>query len=284
VKPPPFTYHRPRSREGVDALLNELGDEAKILAGGQSLIPILNMRLAAPAHLVDINYLDDEEQEPLAGDDVVGFGPLVRHEAAEHSALVRDRVPLLFETMPYVAHPAIRSRGTVVGSIAHVDPAAELPAVLTVLGGSVSVRGSGGSRTLWTTEFFAGPLENSLGPDEWVEEVRWPVRRNGSGYSFEEFARRRGDYALCGVAAIVDLAEDGSLDVALAYLGMGDVPERFTLRCKLREVSDAIGQLVSDRLDPPGDLHARPSFRAHLARRLGVRAVLRAHQSIEEAA
>ena len=280
MKPPPFTYYRPETRTEVDDLLSELGDDAKILAGGQSLIPILNMRLAAPSHLIDINHLRDEPDEPIASPEDVTIGPTVRHAVAEKSSLIRDRVPLLFETMPFVAHPAIRTRGTVVGSIAHADPAAELPAVLCVLGGRVDIRGAGGARTVNAEEFLVGPLENCLRPGEWVEGVQWPVRQEGFGYAFEEFARRRGDYALCGVAAVVAL-DAGGLKVALSYLGMGDTPGRLAAECETTEVESVVGRLVSDYLDPSADLHASAAFRAHLARRLGVRAVQRAAASVE---
>jgi aerobic carbon-monoxide dehydrogenase medium subunit len=158
VKPAPFAYHRPTTREQVDDLLAELGTEAKVLAGGQSLIPILNMRLAAPAHVVDINFLQDEPAEPVLEGGALSFGPLVRLRAAERSALVAERLPLLTDVLFHVAHPAIRSRGTVVGSIAHADPAAELPAVLVVLEGEARVRSASGRRTVPAGELFAGHL------------------------------------------------------------------------------------------------------------------------------
>jgi aerobic carbon-monoxide dehydrogenase medium subunit len=279
MKPAPFTYHRPESRAEVDDLLAQHGDEAKILAGGQSLIPILNMRLASPGHLIDINHMQDELPEPVEAGGEVIVGPVVRHEAVERSPSIQERVPLLSETMPFVAHPAIRSRGTVAGSMAHADPAAELPAVLAVLGGSVVARRKGGSRTIQAADFFAGPLENSLAPDEWVQEVRWPMRVTGAGYAFEEFARRRGDYALCGVAAMAAPADgNNTLTVSLSYLGMGDVPERLETEPikKGDDAEDAVTAVVSDCLDAPADIHASPEYRMHLARRLGVRAARRA--------
>jgi carbon-monoxide dehydrogenase medium subunit len=277
MKPAPFTYHRPESRAEVDELLAQHGDEAKILAGGQSLIPILNMRLAAPGHLIDINHMHDELPEPVEADGQVIAGPVVRHEAVERSHWIEDRVPLLSEAMPFVAHPAIRSRGTVAGSIAHADPAAELPAVLAVLGGSVVARSKRGSRPIQAADFFAGPLENSLGPDEWVQEVRWPMRIAGAGYAFEEFARRQGDYALCGVAAMAAPADGNDVTISLSYLGMGDVPERLeTEPIKKGDADDAVTAVVSDRLDAPADIHAGPQYRMHLARRLGARAARRA--------
>jgi carbon-monoxide dehydrogenase medium subunit len=285
MKPPPFTYHRPESREEVDDLLAQHGDDAKILAGGQSLIPILNMRLAAPGHLIDINHMHDELPEPVESGDEVIVGPLVRHEAAERSPLMEERVPLLFEAMPFVAHPAIRSRGTVAGSIAHADPAAELPAVLAVLGGSVAARSQRGTRTIGVADCLAGPLENSLGPDEWIEEVRWPARVAGAGYAFEEFARRQGDYALCGVAAMAQHT-DGTTKVSLAYLGMGDVPQRLGTEPleSTDDADDAVFAVVAEHLDAPADIHASTQYRVHLARRLGTRAARRAMDAMEPGA
>lgn len=260
MKPAPFSYHRPGTREEVDGLLAELGPEAKLLAGGQSLIPILNMRLAAPAHLIDLNFLQDEPAEPVLDDGALVFGPLVRQRAAERSALVAERLPLLLEVLAHVAHPAIRSRGTVVGSIAHADPAAELPALFVLLEGEARVRGAS-RRTIPASELFASHLETTLKPGEWIEEVRLPAHPGGA---FEEFARRHGDYALCGVAA---LATGG--DVALSFVGMGATPVRF-----VGDVRDAVGQL-----EPEDDIHATAKYRRHLAEQLGERVARRAREA-----
>ena len=261
MKPPPFAYHRPGTREEVDDLLAELGPDAKLLAGGQSLIPILNMRLAAPAHLIDLNFLRDERAEPVLDDGALAFGPLVRQRAAERSTVVAERLPLLLEVLAHVAHPAIRSRGTVVGSIAHADPAAELPALFVLLEGEARVRGAEGRRTIPAAELFASHLETTLAPGEWIEEVRLPPR---SGGAFEEFARRHGDYALCGVAA---LAADG--EVALSFVGMGATPVRF-----VGDVGEAVAQL-----EPEDDIHATAAYRRHLAERLGERVAQRAREA-----
>lgn len=283
MKPAGFTYHRPRTRDEVDRLLAELGDEAKILAGGQSLIPILNMRLAAPEHLVDINGLDDEPTEPEAAGDHVRCGPLVRHAAVEASPLVAERVPLLRETMAYVAHPAIRNRGTLVGSIAHADPAAEMPAVLVALEGEAGVRGAGGRRSIPAGELFVSHLETSLTPGEWVEEVRFPVSPPGRGFAAEEFARRHGDYALCGVVAVADRdAGDGRVRVALSYLSMSPVPPRIELPALTdaelggETLEEAVRGAAHAALEPEGDLHASAEYRMWLAERLGARAARRA--------
>jgi CO/xanthine dehydrogenase FAD-binding subunit len=250
VKPAPFAYHRPRTREEVDRLLADLGPEAKVLAGGQSLVPILNMRLAAPAHLVDLNHLEGEPREPELRDGAVAFGPLVRMSAAERSPVVRERLPLVAAALPYVAHRAIRSRGTVVGSIAHADPAAELPAVMAVLEGTARVRSASGSREVAASDLFVAHLETSLEPAEWIDEVRLPVHERGA---FEEFARRHGDYALCGVAAVPE---------ALAFVGVGPAPVRLS--------PDDLGRL-GELLEPEDDIHATARYRLWLAERLAER-------------
>jgi carbon-monoxide dehydrogenase medium subunit len=287
VKPAPFTYHRPRTRSEVDRLLAELGEDAKILAGGQSLIPILNMRLAAPEHLVDINGLTGEADEPVAdGDDVV-IGPLVRHDALEHSPLVANRLPVLRETVQYVAHPAIRSRGTIVGSIAHADPAAELPAVFALLGGTARARGANGARAIPAHELFTSQLETSLQPGEWIEEVRFPANERVDGYAVEEFARRHGDYAVCGVAAVAT-RNGASATVALSFISMASTPLRIELPpLTAGEVAgdalkEAVKTAVHERLEPEADLHATVEYRTALAERLGARAARRAAQMAME--
>jgi CO/xanthine dehydrogenase FAD-binding subunit len=246
VKPAPFAYHRPRTREEVDRLLAEHGEEAKLLAGGQSLVPIMSMRLATPAHVIDINFLEGEPREPSCDGDTLAFGPLVRQAAAERSPLVAERLPVLRQALVHVAHPAIRSRGTVVGSIAHADPAAELPAVMVALEGEARVRGAGGRRTIAAADLFAGPLQTTLEPGEWIEEVRLPVQ-GGRPSAVEEFARRRGDYALCGVVALGD-------PLTCAYIGAGPLP---------------------GRLEPDDDIHATARYRRWLAERLRNRALMR---------
>jgi CO/xanthine dehydrogenase FAD-binding subunit len=242
VKPAPFAYHRPRTREEVDALLAAHGEDAKILAGGQSLVPIMSMRLATPAHVIDINFLDGEPTEPALEGDTLSFGPLVRQRAAERSPAVAAHLPVLRQALQHVAHPAIRSRGTVVGSIAHADPAAELPAVMVALGGEAHVRSARGRRTVRAGGLYEGPLQTALGPGEWIEEVRLPVQSDRTS-AVVEFARRRGDYALCGVVALGD-------DVT--YIGMGPYP----------------GVVA-----PEDDIHATARYRVWLAERLKRRAL-----------
>jgi carbon-monoxide dehydrogenase medium subunit len=270
MKPPPFAYHRPSTRAAVDRLLAELGEDAKVLAGGQSLLPIMNMRLAAPAHLIDINALEDEPTEPALEDGVIRLGPLVRQAAAERWPELAARAPALKEALAYTAHPAIRSRGTVVGSIAHADPAAELPALLLAVGGEVRARSVDGARAIAAEDFFLGALETSLGPGEWVEEVTMPACRPGTGYAVEEFAQRHGDYALCGVIAV---ARPGPA-VSLVHFGIGPV----AVRSEISDLGDARGavrEALAD-VDMTDDLHASAAYRRHLAEVLGAEAASRA--------
>lgn len=266
MKPPPFAYHRPSTRAAVDRLLAELGEDAKVLAGGQSLLPIMNMRLAAPAHLVDINRLEDEPAEPVVDDGVIRFGPLVRQAAAERWSGLAEHAPALKQALGFTAHPAIRSRGTVVGSVAHADPAAEIPALLLALDGEVRARSTTGSRTIAAGSFFLGPLETALEPGEWVEEVSFPAGR--TAVAVEEFAQRHGDYALCGVIAVA--ADDA---VTLVHFGVGPLAVRTRLPAPV--TAEAVRAALADA-EMTEDLHASAAYRRHLAAVLGARAAARA--------
>lgn len=280
MRPAPFAYHRPATRTEVDDLLARHGAGAKVLAGGQSLVPILNMRLAAYERLIDINHLQDEPSAPDATRGFVSFGPLVRQQEAERSSLVAEHAPLIAEVMKHIAHPAIRSRGTVVGSVAHADPAAELPIALVLAGGEVTARRQGETRVVAARELFTGPLATSLREGEWVEEVRVPSAPAGSGWAFDEFAQRSGDYALCGAAARAD-SVDGSFAIAVSWLGMDDVPRSTELGVFSPDdvagapLEEGIAEAVAN-LEAGDDIHASAAYRAWLARRLGVRAVRRA--------
>jgi CO/xanthine dehydrogenase FAD-binding subunit len=271
MKPPPFAYHRPRTRAEVDRLLAEHGDEAKILAGGQSLLPIMNMRLSAPEHVIDINALEDEPSEPQLDDGVVRFGPLVRQAALERWAHLETNVPALKEAIAYTAHPAIRSRGTVVGSIAHADPAAELPAAVLALDGEVKARSAGGTRSIPARDFFLGALETALEATEWVEEVAVPTAQNGFGYAVEEFAYRHGDYAICGVVAVAKR----SGETTLVHFGVSPL----AIRTKLPDGrAETIREALADA-EMSDDLHATAAYRRRLAEVLGARAAARAAEA-----
>lgn len=214
MKPPPFAYHAPASVSDALATLAEVGTDGKVLAGGQSLIPLLNMRLAAPAHLVDITRIPELRQVSVdeAG---VTVGAAVRQADVERDGAAHEACPLLRQALRLVAHPVIRNRGTVCGSLAHADPASELPAALALLGGTVRVEAAGRDpRDVPAAAFFLGPLEPALEPGELVTAAAFPRLPATAGTAFVEVARRHGDYALCGVAARVDVDADGRVAAA----------------------------------------------------------------------
>lgn len=271
MKPPPFAYHAPDTLDEALDVLAEAGADGKVLAGGQSLIPLLNMRLAAPRHLVDINRLtalDTLRTEPGG----VGVGALVRHSRLERSMAAAELLPLLGQALKHVAHPVIRNRGTVVGSLAHADPAAEMPAVLAVLGGRVEVASVNGRRTIEAAEFFAGPLESSLRPGELVVEAFFPTPPRRSGTAFAEVARRHGDYAMAGVAAVVTLDDDLRVSAArVGYLSVAATPLVLDLTAALGHRPpgscdwQAAAAHAREQLEPESDIHATADYRRHLA-------------------
>ena len=263
------------------ALLARYGGDAKPLAGGQSLVPLLNFRLARPAALIDLNRIP-----ALAGireiDGLVAFGAMTRQRAVEFSPLVARKLPLLAEATRWVGHLPIRSRGTIGGSIAHADPSAEYPAVLTALDGTVIARGQKGERELTSAALFETYLTTTLAPDELLIEVRLPVMPAGAGWAFEEFARRHGDFAIVGVAAAL-WREDGRWTARLATAGAGPVPVR--LRAAEEIIArDGIGDAAiaaaaaraADLVQPDGDLHASAEYRRNLTRVLTGRALRKA--------
>ncbi|MEU5881795.1 FAD binding domain-containing protein [Spirillospora sp. NPDC047279] len=282
MKPPPFHYHAPSTLDDALATLAEAAN-AKVLAGGQSLIPLLNMRLAAPAHLVDVNRVAGLSAIE-SGERGVRVGALARHSAVERDARAAAVQPLIGQALRHVAHPVIRNRGTAVGSLAHADPAAELPAVLAVLGGEVEAASARGRRTIAAADFFAGPLESALDPDEMAVAAFFPASPPRTGSAFLEAARRHGDYALAGVAALVTLDEDLRVSGARAgFLGVGPVP----LLVDLAEPAAAAqagrppGTLdwsgaaayVREHVDPETDIHATAAYRRHLSGVLAERAL-----------
>lgn len=268
MKPAPFDYRRPGTlAEAVAALAGE--PNAKVLAGGQSLVPLLSMRLAAPAMLVDINAipgLDAIEVE----DGGVRVGALARHAAVLASADVRRVQPLVTEALSHVAHATIRNRGTTVGSLVHADAAAEMPVVLTLLGGSLDVEGPAGRRTIPAGELFVGPLESAVRHDEIAVSAFFPGLAPGAGVAFQEIARRHGDYALVGAAALVE--GDG---LKVGYLSVSDVPTVVDLS----GVEDAdLGEAALAQLEPLDDIHASAAYRAQLVRVITGRVVLSARE------
>ena len=251
-----------------------------MLAGGQSLIPLLSMRLAAPTTLVDLNGVE-ELAYVRTDDDGVRIGAMARHADVERDAAVAARQPLLRQALTLVAHPTIRNRGTAVGSIAHADPAAELPAVLAVLGGTLTCRSASGTRDITASECFVGPLESALRPDELATEIRLPALGPTSGTAIREVARRHGDYALVGVAAVVDVdGDDGAVRSARAgYFSVADTPVVLDLTDTVDEGPswDRAAEHAMAALDPLGDIHASADYRRHLIGVLTRQALAAAH-------
>ncbi len=281
MKPAAFEYDRPTSLEQALALLAEHGHDGKVLAGGQSLLPLLSMRLAAPGRLIDINSLTELGYVRTA-EDGVRVGALARHSAVLADAPAGRSQPLLAAALACVAHPTIRNRGTSLGSIVHADPAAELPAVLSLLGGSVTARSSSGSRTIPADQLFLGPLESALRPDELAVEAFFPARQPLSGSAFAEVSRRHGDYAVCGVGAIVQLDDDLRLSLVMAgYLSIAGTPLVLDLTEPVRgSTFDAdlapAAELARTLVDPEPDIHASADYRRQLVQVLTARVLVKA--------
>lgn len=284
MKPAPFEYDAPGDVEETLDLLAEHGDEAKLLAGGQSLIPLMALRLARPARLIDVGRVTELQRINTNGSLTIGAG--VRQRVAERSATVADRCPLMTQALPFVAHAPIRTRGTIGGSVAHADPAAELPTVALVADAEMLVRRRGGERVLTAAEFFRGFFETALEPDELLVEVRLPAWPARTGSAFHEVARRQGDFALVGAAAVVTLAPDGTIaDARLGFTGVAPIPRRVAdaetvLRGRYPSAdafADAAAR-VRAVLDPPSDLHATAAYRTHVAGVLTARVLADATQ------
>lgn len=281
MKLPPFDYEAPHTVSEAVELLAEHGDEASVLAGGQSLIPLLALRLARPAVLIDINGIE-ELSGVSAADGWLAMGAMTREYVAEESHSVAEAVPLLAAALPFIGHEAIRSRGTVGGSLAHADPAAELPAVARALDAEFVVRGPSGDRIVPAAEWFEGYLTTSRQPDELLVEVRFPAAEPGTGVSFQEVARRHGDFAIVGVAASLVLASGAISDARLAFSGLSDVPVRAAAAEDLlvgerpsAELFDEAARRATADVDPPDDLYGSSDYRKTVAAAL-VRRGLRA--------
>ncbi|HSE07524.1 MAG TPA: FAD binding domain-containing protein [Nocardioidaceae bacterium] len=283
MKPAPFSYVRPTTLGEALAAL-EADSHAKVLAGGQSLVPLLSMRLAAPSALVDINGLS--ELAYVRTDETgVRIGALARHAEVERDPDARQVQPLLSKALRMVAHATIRNRGTTVGSIVHADASAEMPVVLCLLGGTVTAASSTGTRTVAADDLYVGPLETTLRPDEIATEVFFPALPPDAGVAFDEIARRHGDYALCGVAALVRADASGvPTSVRAGYLSVSEVPtvvdltRAFGSALPTEAELDAAADLALASLDPEGDIHATADYRRHLARVLTRKVVRRAFE------
>jgi CO/xanthine dehydrogenase FAD-binding subunit len=289
MKPPKFSYLRPNNLPEALDMLAEYGDDAKIMSGGQSLIPLLNMRLSTPGYIIDIGRVEElkgiREEE-----DVLVIGGMTRHVDVEKSALVQEKCPLLSEGIRWVGHNQIRSRGTIGGSIAHADPSAELPCMLTALRGEIVIVSSEEEMTISPEEFFLSYLLTTLEPNQLVKEIRFPKIKKGSGYAFEEVARRHGDFALVEVAAVIELDHNGTIvNAKIALGGANSVPfvpeatEEFLIG-KLPDDSiiKEAATLQLDELDPEGDIHGSKEYRRYLSGVLLERALYKAIERARE--
>lgn len=282
MKPAPFDYYAPTTVEQALAHLAEHGDEAKVLAGGQSLVPMMNFRLVQPSVLVDLNRIPDMAYIQPAGDGGLVIGALTRHYQVEMDPLVAARMPLLHEAVPKIGYPQIRRRGTMGGSLSHADPSAELVTVTVALSGRFRLRSPKGERWIPAQDFFVGLFTTVLQPDELLVEVALPPLPARTGGSFMEVARRSHDFALVGVAAVVSLDDKDIIRQArIVFLSAGDRPmvarraaEALAGQAPTPQALQAAVEIAaSDEIDPSSDIHATAEFRRHLAKVLAGRAL-----------
>ncbi len=290
MKPAPFEYHNPDSLEQALDIMSQHADEAKILAGGQSLVPAMNFRVVQPSVLIDLNRIRElsfirEEGETIC------VGAMTRERHLEFDSSIAKRIPLLTEATPFIAHPQIRNRGTIGGSIVNADPAAELPVLMLALNARLKAKNVSGERWIDAHDFFAGMFTTALAPDEILVEIELPFMSPRTGWSFMEVAPRAGDYALMGVAALVTLDENGKCkQVKLVYLNAGDGPVDAKESVKLLEgeslndkLIESAAALASEKeINPFGNVHTSPEFQRHLANVLTKNALKQAMQRAEE--
>ena len=271
MKNPPFVYHRPESLSDALALLAEHGDDAKVLAGGQSLLPVMALRLGRPEHVVDIGRI--AELSTLdAGPDGTTIGALVRHAEAERSAAVAQHAPLVAAAAPHIGHRAIRTRGTLVGSVAHADPAAEMPAVCLAVGATMVATSADGTREIAADDFFEGYLTTVLEPTEILTEIRLPAWSPDAGGAVVEISRRHGDYALVGLACTLEVSGGSITGAALSFFGadsrpirVGDAEAALIGQAPDDAAFSGAAEIVSAQLDPPSDVHGTANYRKHIA-------------------
>jgi len=284
MKPAPFEYFIPESIEQALELLHEHGDGAKILAGGQSLVPAMNFRIHQPGVLIDLNCVPEFGNIREDGN-VIRVGAMTRERQLEFDDLIAKRTPLLHETIPFIAHPQIRNRGTIGGSLVNADPAAELPVLMLALETRLKARSVSGERWVDAQDFFVGMFTTALTSDEILVEIELPVMPPRTGWSFMEVSPRVGDYALMGVAALVILEEDGKCKKAkLVYLNAGDGPVDAKEAAKKLEdlqlndsLIESAAKLASEKeITPFGNVHASPEFQRHLANVLTKKALVKA--------
>jgi len=278
MKPAKFEYIAPTTLDAAVAALAAANGEGKVLAGGQSLLPLLNFRMARPAVLVDLNGIKELSFIELRGDRVA-IGALTRHREIEHSPLIAARLPVMSAAMRHVAHLAIRNRGTIGGSLSHADPAAELPMMAMFYGASLMVQGPAGRRTIAAKDFFVDALTNCLEPEDIVVEIEFPILQH-DGWAFEEVARRFGDFALASIAVSIRRGTSGIEDARVAVMGVADTPLRLAhVEKQLGEIGvddrtpDRFSELVTSSVTPNSDLHASAEYRKHLLGELARRAM-----------
>jgi len=291
MKPAPFEYHAPTSLDEALALKAQHGDEGKPLAGGQSLIPAMNFRVAQPSLLIDLNRIP-ELRYISKPNGALHIGAMTLQSSAERDQLIAEHVPLLHEAIPNIAHPQVRNRGTIGGNLAHADPASEMPVVAMALGASFKAKSQSGVRWVEAKDFFAGLFATALQPDELLVEIAFPAKTARTGYCFTEVARRHGDYAMAGLAAIVELDGDDKIAAArLVYLNVGDGPcDAATAAASLLgKAPDAAtfkeaGRIASQEdMAPFGNVHATPEYQRHLSAVLTERALATATQRAKAA-
>jgi CO/xanthine dehydrogenase FAD-binding subunit len=278
MKPARFEYVAPTTLDAAVAALATANGEGKVLAGGQSLLPLLNFRMARPALLVDLNGIKELSFIELRGDSVA-IGALTRHCEIEHSPLIASCLPVMSAAMRHVAHLAIRNRGTIGGSLSHADPAAELPMMAMFYGASLTVQGPAGRRTIAAKDFFVDALTNCLEAEDIVAEIEFPIPRH-DGWAFEEVARRFGDFALASIAVSIKRGPTGLDDARVAVMGVADTPLRLEgVEKQLREIAvddrtpDRFSEWVRSSVTPNSDLHASGEYRTHLLAELARRAM-----------
>ena len=279
MKASTFAYARATSVANALELLTAHGEKAKVLAGGQSLLPAMNLRLLAPDLIIDIGELAELRGVVLEGGGVLTIGALTRHADLLKSPEIAAHAPLLMDAVAHVAHPAIRNRGTIGGSLVHADPASELPACMLTLGATIIARGPSGERRIAASEFFAGIYETALAPQELLVAVELPVTPRNSTHFFHEFARRHGDYAIVGLAAQAFVRDGRFTDLRLGFFAVGDRPLLSRSAGKLVDVAitpvvlSGASSALDDELDPLEDQQATPTMRRHLAKVLLARCV-----------
>lgn len=287
MKPSKFEYHAPRALDEALEIFSRYLGEARVLAGGQSLVPMLNLRLLAPRALVDLNRIAELAYvEPAEG--MLRFGAMTRQRKIEFSGLVRERLPILQDALRWVGHLPTRARGTIGGSIAHADPSAELPMVLVALDGEVVVKSPRGERRIPADDLFRMFFTTSLAADEILTEVRIPLLPRGAGYAIEEFARRHGDFAVVGVTAVISREGGRCTRARIATAGTGAAPARLRPAEEILEreglgdaAIESAALKASELIEPTSDAHGSADFRRHLTRVLVARAVGRAIGNIK---